>query len=70
MPIYEYVCRHCDKSFEEIVFSRNETVTCPGCTSGDVERQLSTFSSPGSRSETGGMGGGCGGCSHGACSCH
>ncbi len=70
MPIYEYMCRHCDKTFEEIVLSGRETVACPECTSADVERQLSIFSSPGGHSETGGVGGGCGGCTPGTCGCH
>ena len=71
MPIYEYRCRHCDHSFEEIVLSSREAIACPACASPEVERQLSVFSSPGDRSG-GGLagGGGCGGCSPGGCGCH
>lgn len=70
MPIYEYMCRDCHKSFEEIVLTKREAVTCPECSSGDVERQLSVFSSPGSRVEAAVTGGGCGGCPAGGCGCH
>ncbi len=71
MPIYEYMCHGCHKNFEEIVFSRSETVTCPKCASDDVERQLSVFSAPAGRSGTAEIGGGgCGGCTPGGCGCH
>jgi len=46
MPIYEYRCRHCENSFEELVLSSNETIACLSCASPKVERQLSVFSSP------------------------
>jgi len=43
MPIYEYVCRRCDKRFEELVRSADETVVCPGCGTKKIQRSLSAF---------------------------
>lgn len=31
MPLYEYHCESCDKSFEKIFKEQEETATCPGC---------------------------------------
>ncbi|MBI2992122.1 MAG: zinc ribbon domain-containing protein [Deltaproteobacteria bacterium] len=70
MPIYEYRCRHCDNSFEELVLSSREAAACPSCASPEVERQLSVFSSPGDRPAESAAGGGCGGCGPGGCDCH
>jgi putative FmdB family regulatory protein len=73
MPIYEYACRSCEHRFEELVSSYGTLVACPQCTSGEVEKLLSTFSahtaglSPLSRpsAPVGGGGGCCGGaCRH------
>ncbi|HEU4342215.1 MAG TPA: FmdB family zinc ribbon protein [Candidatus Binatia bacterium] len=69
MPIYEYCCRRCGHDFEQIVLSRREPVNCPKCNSEAVDKQLSTFSSPGSRAEEGASGGGCG-CTPQTCGCH
>ena len=43
MPLYEYVCRHCETGFEKLVRRFDETVTCPSCDSAVVEKQLSVF---------------------------
>ena len=43
MPIYEYACRSCEHRFEELVSSYGTLVACPQCTSGEVEKLLSTF---------------------------
>jgi putative FmdB family regulatory protein len=45
MPIFEYNCCHCQHSFETIVLSAREKVSCPKCESSAVEKQLSVFSS-------------------------
>ena len=71
MPIYEYRCRHCNNSFEELVLSSREVVTCPECESKKVEKRLSVFSSLGEssgRTRVSG-GGGCG-CTPSTCGCH
>jgi putative FmdB family regulatory protein len=70
MPIYEYNCRHCHNSFEQIVLSANEKIRCPQCDADAVDKQLSVFSSPAGRAEESGSGGGCGGCSPHGCGCH
>jgi putative FmdB family regulatory protein len=71
MPIFEYDCRRCHHRFEQIVFTTREPVHCPKCDSSAVEKQLSVFSSPASRTEeAAGPSGGCGGCSPHGCGCH
>ena len=70
MPLYEYRCPLCDARFEKLVRSWSETVTCPGCESTEVEKQLSTFAFAGASADGGGRssGGGCG-CGRGGCGC-
>ena len=52
MPLYEFACRKCEHTFEELVFA-NERVVCPKCASAKLERLMSaparpqTASSPG-----------------------
>lgn len=43
MPIYEYACARCDKSFEELVIRSTDEaeVKCPACGTGEVSRQMS-----------------------------
>ncbi|MCI5141221.1 MAG: zinc ribbon domain-containing protein [Candidatus Electrothrix sp. ATG1] len=43
MPIYEYVCLKCEKQFETISTSSNNTepVKCPECQSLDVKKNIS-----------------------------
>jgi putative FmdB family regulatory protein len=43
MPIYEYVCKGCDKRFELLVRA-STAVECPSCHGKSVEKQLSVFS--------------------------
>jgi putative FmdB family regulatory protein len=68
MPIYEYNCDDCHESFERIVLSAREEISCPRCNSTAVEKQLSVFSAHGSRTEAKGSGGGCG-CTPQSCGC-
>ncbi len=42
MPIYEYLCKQCDKRFEKLVRAAT-TVECPACGGKSVEKQLSVF---------------------------
>ncbi|MCI5194636.1 MAG: zinc ribbon domain-containing protein [Candidatus Electrothrix sp. AW5] len=46
MPIYEYVCAKCTKSFEILKTSSNdnETITCPECKSLEVKKTISSGS--------------------------
>lgn len=50
MPIYEYVCKECDRKFEVLV-QGNEEVACPSCKSENITKQYSTFA-PNTRQST------------------
>jgi putative FmdB family regulatory protein len=74
MPIYEFRCGACKREFEELVFRRDEKVSCPGCGSSRVKRLLSGFAVTGEARLAGG-GKSCSGCKPKAggcsgCSCH
>ncbi len=47
MPIYEFVCTECGKSFEDLVFSLSkiDEVVCPACGGSQVKKKMSTFAS-------------------------
>ena len=59
MPIFEYKCRSCDDSFETIVLSAREKISCPKCASKKVDKQMSVFSAPASGSDAAPDGGVC-----------
>lgn len=83
MPIYEFRCIDCDRSFETFARPRHgdDDARCPGCGSGQLVREMSTFSAHASASDTAavardaimasgsGRAGG-GGCCGGGCGCH
>jgi putative FmdB family regulatory protein len=47
MPIQEYRCLRCERTFETIVRGKDEENTgCPECRSGRLERLVSSFSTP------------------------
>jgi putative FmdB family regulatory protein len=56
MPIYEYACAPCGKTFEELVLRKSDEaeVRCPGCGSPDVARRMSAPAASRSGGETGG----------------
>jgi putative FmdB family regulatory protein len=60
MPIYEYACQDCGKSFEELIVRKSDEaeVACPACKSKQVGRRMSAPAAYGG-------GGGGGGHSHG-----
>jgi putative FmdB family regulatory protein len=64
MPIYEYVCLHCELHFEELVRG-DEMPTCPSCEAETVTRKFSRVAPLGARAG----GGGGGGCCGGSCGC-
>jgi putative FmdB family regulatory protein len=66
MPLYEYVCDECSSSFEKLVRTWGEAVTCPQCQSAAVEKQLSSFAVKGAGASSPGAGCGCG---RGGCGC-
>lgn len=74
MPIFEYICKECDHSFEALVYG-GEKAQCPKCSSKKLAPQLSTFavsSKGGSSSQASAGPGACGSCGDprgpGACS--
>ncbi len=73
MPIFEFTCKSCKKNFEELVLKADESITCPDCSSQDIEKLISScrHSSIGnnfSSSQKLSSGSGCSGCSGGNCS--
>ena len=78
MPIYEYHCADCDRSFEAYVRPGARETECPACHGGNIARELSVFAAargtPGAASGgefSGGRGAtGGGGCCGGGCGCH
>jgi putative FmdB family regulatory protein len=63
MPIFEYICKQCDREFEAIVYGGNKA-ECPQCKSKQLALQLSVFAVAGKRpsSATPLAGGACGSC--------
>ena len=77
MPIFEYKCEKCGKSFEKLVPNASAKVRCDKCGSGDVKKQLSRFSASvpvsggcPSASECPSAGGGCPHGGHCCCGGH
>ncbi len=63
MPIYEYLCKSCDRRFEILqrMGASSEGIACPQCGAERAEKQFSTFSgSSASGSAIPSLGGGCG----------
>lgn len=78
MPIYEYICRECDHSFEAII-TGSAKAKCPACSSGRLDQQYSGFAvgavkGRGQFGKSAKSGGGCGSCGDprdpGSCSSH
>jgi len=42
MPIFEYICKDCNRQFEAVVQGSN-SASCPGCSGSNLEQQLSRF---------------------------
>jgi len=45
MPVYDYICHDCNKTFEEVLTlqEHEKTVTCPHCGSKKVEQEVAAF---------------------------
>ncbi|MGC4114350.1 MAG: zinc ribbon domain-containing protein [Myxococcales bacterium] len=67
MPLYEFKCRTCGHTFEELIRNHADEAdaACPTCGTKDVQRLLSTtslgFVSVAGGGASTGSGGGCGG---------
>ena len=82
MPIYEYRCAKCDRSFEAFV-RPGDAAECPHCHGSRLTREMSTFAARANSGDgaaavatamansgtSGGFTGG-GGCCGGGCGCH
>ena len=83
MPIYEYRCANCDRSFEAFMRPGDHSAQCPHCNGSKLTREMSTFASRSNGDNTaaaasaiansgtsngGSMTGG--GCCGGSCGCH
>jgi putative FmdB family regulatory protein len=51
MPLYDYTCKKCDRSFELLVMSSTVPV-CPTCGGGKLTRLLSAPTAPGRSAAT------------------
>ncbi|HCA46667.1 MAG TPA: FmdB family transcriptional regulator [Armatimonadetes bacterium] len=73
MPIYEYKCGSCGKTFDLLVSRSNadKRPACELCGAKDTERIMSGFfgrsGSGGGDGESGSIGGGCAGCTAASC---
>jgi putative FmdB family regulatory protein len=71
MPIYEFICEHCELRFEELV-RNGDRPRCPECSTNDIRRLLSSFAVHSASANLGGGGGkSCGSCGSSSCgTCH
>ncbi|MGA7619409.1 FmdB family zinc ribbon protein [Candidatus Binatus sp.] len=84
MPIYEYRCTNCDRSFEAFVRPGDGGAQCPLCHGSKLTREMSTFAARSSNGDGAAVvadamansgaanGGGTAGsgCCGGGCGCH
>jgi putative FmdB family regulatory protein len=66
MPIFEFRCEKCKKTFETIVFGSQE-VSCPKCKSKKVKKLMSACSHSSEGKFSSSQGSGCGSCSATSC---
>jgi len=61
MPLYEYRCEKCDKTFEMLrrMSEADSATECPACASKRVKRQFSSFAAVGGGAGAGAEMGGC-----------
>ncbi len=56
MPLFEYECKNCKKTFELLVKNADDQVACPECGSEKMERMLSHFAPMGASNKRINMG--------------
>ncbi|HUX10774.1 MAG TPA: zinc ribbon domain-containing protein [Terriglobia bacterium] len=55
MPIFEYTCQKCKKTFEKLVLGKKASQpVCPECGSKKTKQQFSTFATSGTSVRTSG----------------
>ena len=69
MPMFEFICNECGEEFEELVFSRDESVDCPSCGNSDVKKKVSVAAFKSSGRFVASSGSSCSGCSPGPGGC-
>ncbi len=63
MPLFEYLCNDCSRTFEKIVPKYDSPADCIHCNSKNIEKQLSVFAVAGSSKDLEPAAGtGCGRC--------
>jgi putative FmdB family regulatory protein len=69
MPIYEYVCKDCEKQFEVIrpMSQADAPLACPACGRQQSRRKLAVFYAHSGGHAVAGTSGGCGSCEGGGC---
>ena len=46
MPVYDYICKDCNKTFEKVITlteHEKEVISCPHCGSKNVEQEATAF---------------------------
>jgi putative FmdB family regulatory protein len=73
MPIYEYRCEDCDRSFETFVMPGRTDAACPACHGAHIKREMSVFAARGASEAAPAANGSSrpvgGGCCGGGCGC-
>ena len=67
MPMYEFRCRKCSATFEELVRRTDEEVECPKCGSAELEKLFSRLGAVRGRSGSSELDSSCPTCSTGTC---
>ncbi|MCA1765606.1 MAG: zinc ribbon domain-containing protein [Desulfobulbaceae bacterium] len=68
MPLFDFICRTCGRQFEFLAMGPDRPL-CPFCGSDDLNKQISSFSSPrAGKGDSGSSSSGCSGCAGGSCS--
>jgi len=68
MPIFEYICRDCNKPFEALIYG-SKKAECPHCHSTRLDQQFSTYATPAS-SKSSASAPAEAGCGMGSCGCN
>ncbi len=73
MPIYEFRCDDCERSFETFVMPGRSDAECPTCGGANLRRELSVFAARAGDTDGGAPANGPsrspGGCCGGSCGC-